>query len=222
MYDTSGTQSICHAAFADYDIEARVSWLKAELAECGEREKRSLARREKEDAEVMRMREPVENAEAFAWFGTFLGLFPPAALFSHVFGRGLKFDSDQLGLLLLCLFMNFICCLVGRAMGRNLGDRLGNQRERAWAMTLLSAFLLGLVWALITGAAGGAIVIGIGAVFGALFAVPVALVGFPAFMLLHRLLSRGGMIEERHLWPLAFGVPVVIAAAILSPSLFPY
>jgi hypothetical protein len=30
------------------------------------------------------------------------------------------------------------------------------------------------------------------------------------------------MIEERHLWPLAFGVPSVIAAVILSPSVFAY
>jgi hypothetical protein len=28
------------------------------------------------------------------------------------------------------------------------------------------------------------------------------------------------MIEERHLWPLAFGVPCVIAATIMSPYIF--
>jgi hypothetical protein len=118
--------------------------------------------------------------------------------------------------------MNVICCVVGRALGGRLGGNIGDQRERAWGMTVLTALMLGLVWALGTGAAGGVIVVGIGAVFGAFCALPVALLGFPVFMLLHRLLSRGGMIEERHLWPLAFGVPSVLAAVILSPSVFAY
>ncbi|MCA1633374.1 MAG: hypothetical protein LC802_06535 [Acidobacteria bacterium] len=218
MYDTSGTQSICHATFTDYDIRARVSWLKAELA-CDERGRRRLARRADEESQAMRMREPLSNAEAFAWFGTFLGLFPPAALFSRALHKGVSTESD-LGVLLVCIVMNFICCVVGRAMGRCLGGKIGNTRERAWLLTLLSALLLGFFWAVVTGAAGGLLVFGIGAFFGALCAGPVALAGFPAFMLLHRLLSRGGMIEERQLWPLAFGVPCVIAALILSPSVF--
>lgn len=168
----------------------------------------------------MTMSQPLTTAEAFAWFGTFLGLFPPAAIFSRAFmGSG---SSDvRFNVLLFCITMTVICCAVGRVMGRYLGGRFGNPRDRAWRLTLLSAIGHSLFWAIITGAAGGVVVFGIGALVGPVFAVPVALVGFPAFMLLHRLLSRGGMIEERHLWPLAFGVPCVIAATIMSPYLFP-
>lgn len=198
-----------------------MNWLKGELARRDARQSHKLERREREDAEAMRMSLPVSNAEAFAWFGTFLGLFPPAAMFARVLSRGIRTDGD-LAALLFCLVMNVICCVVGRAMGRRLGGRVGDPRGRGWGETLLSALLLGLVWALVTGAAGGVIVVGVGAFFGASCALPVALLGFPAFMLLHRLLSRGGMIEEQHLWPLAFGVPSVIAAAILSPSVFAY
>lgn len=198
-----------------------MNWLKGEIVHGDARRKRRLERREREHAEAMRMTRPISNAESFAWFGTFLGLFPPAAIFSRVFERGISSDSD-LVVLLFCFVMNAICCIVGRAMGGHLGGKLGDPRERAWGMTLLSAVLFASVWALVTGAAGGAPVVGIGAIFGALCALPVALVGFPAFMLLHRLLSRGGMIEERHLWPLAFGVPCVIAAVIMSPSVFAY
>ena len=196
-----------------------MSWLKAELA-CDERGRRRLARRADEALQAMRMREPISNAEALAWFGTFLGLFPPAALFARALHKGVSTKSD-LGVLVVCIMMNLVCCVVGRAMGRHLGGKLGNTREHAWLLTLLSALVFGLLWAVVTGAAGGVIVFGIGALFGPICAAPVALAGFPAFMLLHRLLSRGGMIEERQLWPLAFGVPCVIAALILSPTLFP-
>ncbi len=198
-----------------------MNWLRGELAPYEGPQRLTLARREREDAEAMRMSAPVSNAEAFTWFGAFLGLFPPAAMFSRVFDRGINSESDQVALA-FCVVMTTICCAAGRAIGGRLGGRLGNPRERAWGVTLLTALLLGLVWGLATGGAGGAIVFGIGAVFGAFCALPVALVGFPAFMLLHRPLSRGGMIEERHLWPLAFGVPSVIAAVILSPSDFAY
>ena len=196
-----------------------MNWLKGELALRGEPLRRRLARREREAVEAMRLSQPLSNAEAFAWFGTFLGLFPPAAIFARALERGVKTESDFM-VLLFCLVMNAVCCHVGRAMGRHLGGKLGDPRDRAWGMTLLTAILFALVWGVVTGAAGGAPVIGIGAIFGVVCALPVALVGFPAFMLLHRLLSRGGMIEERHLWPLAFGVPCVIAATIMSPYIF--
>ncbi len=198
-----------------------MNWLKGELACCEGPQGRVLARREREDTEAMRMSHPVSKDEAFAWFGTFLGLFPPAAIFSRAFERGLRNDSDS-WMLVACLVMNVICCVVGRAMGRQLSRKIGDTRQHGWVMTVLAALMLGFLWAVVTGAAGGVIVFGIGALFGPFFAAPVALVGFPAFMLLHRLLSRNGMIEERHLWPLAFGVPVVIAAVILSPSVFAY
>jgi hypothetical protein len=84
-------------------------------------------------------------------------------------------------------------------------------------MLLATSLLFGALWGLVTGASGGAVVFGFGSIFGAICATPVALFAFPVFTILLRLLARGGMIEERILWPLAFGIPTIIAAAILSP-----
>ena len=67
-----------------------------------------------------------------------------------------------------------------------------------------------------TGAAGGALGFGIGAIFGIFCAIPVALTNFPVFAVLHRIQSHGGMIEERDLWPIAFGIPLATAALIMS------
>ena len=88
------------------------------------------------------------------------------------------------------------------------------RRSRVWL--LFASLMLATLWAVATGAAGGAVCFGFGALFGPFFALPVALAAFPVFATLHRLLSRGGMIEARSLWPLAYGVPGVIAAGILS------
>ena len=81
---------------------------------------------------------------------------------------------------------------------------------------------MGFAWGAITGAAGGAICFGIGAIFGALYAAPVGTLAFILFTPLHRLLARGGMIDARHFWPLACGVTMTITALILSPHIFPY
>ena len=115
--------------------------------------------------------------------------------------------------------MNAVCCLVGRKFGAFLGRELGDPRARTWPLYVFCSVLLGIPWAVVTGCAGGALFFGIGWVFGVACAVPVALVAFPVFAALHRMLSHDGMIEQRQLWPLALGVPVVVAALILGAAI---
>lgn len=218
MYDTSGTQSICYAYAPDYNVHARVNWLRDELAR--EQSARSNARLEREAALALSMRAPRTSAQAYAALGALLGLLPPAAMFGR-FLSSFDFQARQeYGVLAFCVAMNVICCAVGRAMGSCLGRRAGDPRGRAWYELLLAAALLGFLWGLITGASGGVIVFGIGALAGAALAVPVGLAGFVLFAPLHRLLSHGGMIEASHLRPLALGLAGAIAALILSPSVF--
>lgn len=166
------------------------------------------------------MEGPRTTEQSYASLGALLGLLPPAAMF----GRFLtSFDSrNEQGLVLfgICLLMNLICWAVGRAMGSWAGRKMGDPRARAWHELVAAAAFLACLWGVVTGAAGGVIVFGIGAAAGALLAVPVGLGGFLLFAPLHRLLARGGMIEARHLRPLALGVAGAIAALILSPSLF--
>jgi len=174
------------------------------------------------------MRNPLNAEEAFAWFGTFLGLFPPFALFGRVLGvalregtsRNLPTADGALYWMLLFLAMNAVCCLVGRKFGALLGRRVGDPRAWSWPVYVFSTLVMAAAWAVVTGAAGGAVAFVVGAFFGVICAVPVALLGFPAFAVLHRLLSHGGMIEEHDLWPLAFGVPLTIAALIMSPCIY--
>jgi len=225
MYDTSGSQSVCYAAPHDYNIEGRLSWLREEIArDEGRRKPWRIAH----EARALSMRNPLNAEEAFAWFGTFLGLFPPFALFGRVLGvalregtsRNLPTADGALYWMLLFLAMNAVCCLVGRKFGALLGRRVGDPRAWSWPVYVFSTLVMAAAWAVVTGAAGGAVAFVVGAFFGVICAVPVALLGFPAFAVLHRLLSHGGMIEEHDLWPLAFGVPLTIAALIMSPCIY--
>jgi hypothetical protein len=221
MYDTGGSHSVCQLAAPDKDIAGRLNWLRFELAP--ETERRRLAL-EVEERQALSMLRPVSTEEAYRWFGTFLGLFPPFALFTRIIigaigdrSRGSLPNADAVIFWgLLFLLMNVFCCLVGRKFGGYLGRKAGDPRARGVAGTLLVALLNGLCWGVVTGAAGGAVGFLVGAVVGVFVPVPVARAAFPAFALLHRHLSHGGMIEERQLWPLAFGIPVNVAALILS------
>ncbi|MDQ3754866.1 MAG: hypothetical protein M3371_09060, partial [Acidobacteriota bacterium] len=143
------------------------------------------------------MRRPLSTPQAFASFGMLLGLLPPAAIFIRLSLYPLVLKPSASGdnwWFPLCLLMNFICCIVGRAVGRKLGILIERVERDSWHLLLLLAALSGFSWGAMTGAAGGAIFFGVGAIFGAIYAIPVGTLAFFIFTPLHRLLARGGMI----------------------------
>jgi hypothetical protein len=178
-----------------------------------------LFRTPREEREMLMMSRPVNTERAFALFGLLLGTLPPAAIFYRMFGYGFTYERDwgYFTLPAMCLAMNFVCAFIGRHMGRAVGHpMIANAERRSWTLTVLFALLAAFVWAVATGAAGGAVFFGVGAIFGAFFALAVALPAFAVFTTLHRLLARGGMIDARHLRPLAWGVAATAAALVLG------
>jgi hypothetical protein len=201
------------------NLRARLNWLVA--FDAYETYRRRLFRYPREEQEMLLMRRPVATVKAYALFGLLLGLVPPAAIFYRAVGYPLmRMETvgvkERLTFFMFCLWMNFICSVVGWAMGRRLARSVDNLERKSWLTMPLLAALLGCLWALVTGAAGGLMVFGIGALFGMFCALPVGALGFALFTSLHRLLARGGMIDARHLWPLACGVTFFIAALILG------
>ena len=213
MYDTGGSYSVCRLDVPDDNLARRLNWLRFELAPQTAHHRLTL---EAEERRTLSMLQPLSPEEAYRWFGTFLGLFPPAAIFSR-FLMNTRLNDTELIYVAFCLAMNVACCAIGRKFGGFLGRKAGDPRSRPLFEFALCPVFMALLWGIVTGGLGGAIFFGVGAIFGALIAVPIALAAFPAFAVLHRLLSHGGMIEERHVWPLAFGVPLVVSALILSP-----
>jgi hypothetical protein len=192
-----------------------MSWLREELDP--EVQRRRLVR-EKEERRALTMHRPLTTEQTYRWFGTFLGLFPPLALFGRfIMASGVYSDASLI--VALCVGMNVVCCVAGRKFGAFLGRKFGNPRTRSRTSFAFTTLFMAIFWGVVTGGLGGLLCFGFGAIFGILFAVPIALAAFPAFAILHRLISRGGMIEARHTWPLAFGIPLTIAAMIMSPWL---
>lgn len=165
------------------------------------------------------MRKPVSTVRAYAIFGALLGTLPPAAIFYRLFGYGFGhygWSADSALLLTLCLAMNVMCCLTGAGMGRLLGKRIDDQERLSWNRMFLSSLAMGICWGVMTGFIGGLPFFLIGAAFAIPFAVPVGIVAFALFTMLHRPVAHGGMIDARHFWPLACGVTLTISALILG------
>ena len=64
------------------------------------------------------MRHPLSARRAYALFGMLLGGLPPAAIFIRMFGYGLTppFAGDAAFFFIMCVAMNIVCCLTGRAI----------------------------------------------------------------------------------------------------------
>lgn len=169
---------------------------------------------------MLLMSRPVPVERAFAQFGLLLGTLPPAAIFFRL--SAFMWEGNGGPVWLIFLPMLIICALVGWGMGKRLGKSMSDFERGGWARTMLYTILAALGWASVTGAVGGFLFFFIGAIFGVFCALAVALPCFLVFTSLHRLLARGGMIDARHLRPLAWGVPATAAALILSPYLLPY
>jgi hypothetical protein len=168
------------------------------------------------------MRRPLATREAFNIFGLLLGTFVPAAIFYRIFNYGFGEDFWSFERLYFPLFyplllcaMNVACCLMGRRMGALFGGRIDTYERASWHRMGLRATGAGALWGLTTGAVGGVLFFGFGSLFGALTALPIGMLGFLLFTMLHRLMARGGMIDARHFWPLACGVVLTITALIL-------
>lgn len=196
-----------------------MNWLLAANAQTLEHGR--LFRNGAEEAEMLLMSRTVSAQRAYALFGMLLGALPPAAIFARLLGYGgngsarLLMISDA-ALFILCLLMNVISCLGGYLLGSALSRGAFKMERSSWTRMLLVMPLIGAVWGLATGAMGGVFFFGGGAIIGAAFALPIGMIGFLLFAILHRMLERGGMIETRHFLPLACGIASIITALILG------
>lgn len=174
----------------------------------------SLYKNDQERHEAALMKNPITTQKAVAYFGAMLGLFPPCAIFSRFLFE--KAGNDEPGLVILLIIVNITCAFAGYFSGKIIGTSLAASEKLSWTRMILFLPFLGIVWGIMTGAAGGIFIFVIGAFFGAFIASMVGAVALPAFAVLHRSLKRGDLIEEKHFFPVALGITSVITAFILG------
>ncbi len=81
---------------------------------------------------------------------------------------------------------------------------------------ILALPFVGILWGILSGGAGGAVILLFGAIFGAILGGIVGSFALPVFTILHRLLKKGDQIERKHFLPLAFGITFIISAFMLG------
>ena len=197
----------------DFIVERLDSLLKinAEIA----REKSTFIS-EREKLEASLMKNPLSVEKTFAYFGLLLGAFPPAALFTRFFIDSRIFQSEDVWILGVAAIVTLISTVVGYFSGKFIGNIVIEAEKLSWSKMLTTLPFVGIIWGMMAGGAGGIIIFGVGAFFGAMIGSLVGSVALPFFSIFHRLLKRGDKIESKHFLPLAFGIAFIISAFFLG------
>lgn len=166
--------------------------------------------------EAETMKNPLTTEKAVAYLGILLGIFPPAAIFAKIFLEGGNYDGGDLWILSIPAIVCMLSATTGYFSGKVVGKLVEELENIPWFFTFALAPFLGMLWGIISGGVGGVIIFIIGAVFGAGLGAAVGAAALPLFVIFHRFLKKGNLIERSQFLPIAFGVTFVICAFILG------
>lgn len=196
----------------DTDTQTRLARLEAEnLAFLKEQ---SLYKTAEERNEAMMMKSPLSTADAAKYFGAMLGMFPPFAVFCKLFLTDLSFVKPET--IFFIVAGTVLCTFTGWFAGKVCARAIASSELNNWNLMILCSPLIGILWGIIAGGLGGLIFFILGAIPGAVIAAMVGAAAFPAFMILHKMLKKGELIEEKHFFPISLGITLTITAFILG------
>ena len=170
---------------------------------------------EQEKFEIGFMKKPLSAEKAFSYFGFLIGSIPPIAVLTKIVIDSSPY-TDNSGLLIFGLIVTIITTIVGYFSGKKVGKIVSKTEKLSWSKMILLTPLIGLIWGLVTGGAGGFIVFLVGAIFGGIIGGAVGFAILPVFTIFHRLLKKGEFIETAHFLPLAFGIIFTLCAFIFG------
>ena len=176
----------------------------------------ALFHTERERMEAAIMKNPLPPQKVFSYFGLMISSFIPSAILGRLLWDGGGLRPDNSWILILILLTISGSAVTGYTTGKLVGRTVAYLHKVPFSRSIVLLPLLGLIWGMTAGAAGGAFMFLIGAFFGAVVGGAVGAVALPAFAILHRLLQRGEMIETKHFLPLAFGVTLTICSLIMG------
>jgi hypothetical protein len=162
---------------------------------------------------------PVDTETAVARLGLLTGVVPTTALFLKMLvidGTGLRNPGEALIVGLAVSAAILLTGLAGYMTGKSAGHILKALEQKSWLTMTLALPFVGAAWGLVSGAAGGIVLFGIGALFGGSIGLAVGAAVLTAFGVLHRLFKTTDKIERNQLIPISVGIVSVIAAVILG------
>jgi hypothetical protein len=192
----------------------RLDALLALNAETARQKKMFRTEHEKMQAELMD--NPINTSKTFAFFGLMLGLFTPAAIFARYLMDSGVFRNEDSWIIGVLMIVNLVTAVTGYFSGKLIARMVTKTEEFSWALMIVLLPLIGILWGIMAGAAGCAVILIFGAFFGAVFGAMVGSVALPVFGVFHRLLKKGDSIEMKHFLPLAFGITFTICAFVLG------
>jgi len=160
----------------------------------------------------------VSTETAVAQLGLLTGAIPTSAIFIKLLfdGPGNADPAGAVALTLIILISIAATSAAGYFSGKLTGRILSDLEQKPWPLMILALPFVGTTWGLISGAAGGFILLGIGSIFGGAIGAVVGAIVLTAFGLLHRAVKKGDEIERSQYIPIAIGITSVVAAFILG------
>lgn len=177
---------------------------------------KSLFRSEQEKNNRALMKNPLSAKQTFQYFGLLLGTFTPLAIFVRLFSDKEIFRGEDFWFVGVVAVVNLISAIVGYFSGGMIAGIVADLERQSWQRMILTLPFVGMLWGIMAGGAGGAVIFLFGAFFGAALGAAVGSVALPAFVVIYRALKNGDQIDRRHFLPIASGITFVISAFILG------
>ena len=156
---------------------------------------------------------PLNSKQVYSYFGYLIGTLPPAAI-----AMKLSFNPEPMAGLFTILIATagIITGLVGYATGKYIPAAISSVKNFRLPNRIALLSLIGLMWGVVAGAAGGILIFVIGALVAAMVGGFVGAITLPVLVALHQGFRRGDLMETRHFLPIGFGITGTLCALILG------
>jgi hypothetical protein len=136
---------------------------------------------DKERLEAELMAHPISSEKAFAYFGALLGALPPFAFFTRMLLDTRGFRGEEAWFIAVLAIVNVVSSVVGYFSGKLIAKMVRNLEQSSWTLMIFALPFVGVLWGIMAGGAGGAVIFLIGAFFGAFLGGAVGSFALPVF-----------------------------------------